>query len=238
MGVLGHSTVSADPSGVTALLQSMTDSSPVVVVVDDAHLADEDSLVAVTLAARHLAGRPLLVIFASRSRPWMTGERLFATIGPLVSEQARTVLEVRPVEGRALGGLVESVLDAVPDERLTGYLSERTRGNALLVRETVNALHTAGALRIEQGIGYLVDDSPPQFPRLRRCSTGCFPGTTPSAHWVVWSRCSDGWIWTTFRSSPNCPRGRWARSGPPSTHWSRAVRCWQRGPDGTNSATH
>ncbi len=82
VGVLGHSTVSADPSGVTALLQSMTDSSPVVVVVDDAHLADEDSLVAVTLAARHLAGRPLLVIFASRSRPWMTGERLFATIGP------------------------------------------------------------------------------------------------------------------------------------------------------------
>ncbi len=175
VGVLGHSTVSSDPSGVTALLQSMTDSSPVVVVVDDAHLADEDSLVAVTLAARHLAGRPLLVIFASRTRPWMTGERLFATIGHLMSEQARTVLEVRPVEGQALGGLVESVLGAVPDERLTGYLTERTRGNALLVRETVNALHTAGALRIEQGIGYLVDDSPPQFSRAAALLHRLFP---------------------------------------------------------------
>ncbi|MBV6755212.1 helix-turn-helix transcriptional regulator [Rhodococcus opacus] len=176
VGVHGHTAVPSDPNGVTALLQSMTDSSPVVVVVDDAHLADEDSLVAVTLAARHLAGRPLLVIFASRTRPWTTGERLVATIGHLVSEQARTILELRPVEGQALGELVESVLGAVPDERLTGYLTERTRGNALLVRETVNALRTAGAVRIEQGIGYLVDDSPPRFPRPAALLHRLFPG--------------------------------------------------------------
>ncbi|MEN0139148.1 MAG: LuxR C-terminal-related transcriptional regulator [Rhodococcus sp. (in: high G+C Gram-positive bacteria)] len=163
VGVQGHRTVSSDPNGVTALLRTMTDSSPVVVVVDDAHLADEASLVAVTLAARHLAGRPLLMIFASRTRPWMTGDRLVATIGPLVSERAGTIPELRPVEGQALRDLVESVLGAVPDERLSGYLTERTRGNALLVRETVNALHIAGALRIDQGIGYLVDDSPPRF---------------------------------------------------------------------------
>ncbi|QSE92848.1 AAA family ATPase [Rhodococcus pseudokoreensis] len=176
VGVHGHTAVPSDPNGVTALLQSMTDSSPVVVVVDDAHLADEDSLVAVTLAARHLAGRPLLVIFASRTRPWTTGERLVATIGHLVSEQAQTVLELRPVEGRALGELIESVLGAAPDERLTGYLTERTRGNALLVRETVNALRTAGAVRIEQGIGYLVDDSPPRFPRPAALLHRLLPG--------------------------------------------------------------
>ncbi|MFE7417608.1 AAA family ATPase [Rhodococcus sp. NPDC057529] len=175
LGALGHSTVSSDPNSVTVLLQSMTASSPVVVAVDDAHLADEDSLVAVTLAARHLAGRPLLVIFASRTRPWMTGERLFAAIGPLVSEQEQTVLERHSVEGHALGTLVESVLGAAPDERLTGYLTERTRGNPLLVRETLNALHTAGAVRSEQGTAYLVDDSPPQLPRPAALLHRMFP---------------------------------------------------------------
>ncbi|MFC9363161.1 AAA family ATPase [Rhodococcus sp. NPDC057014] len=175
LGALGHRTASTDPNSVTVLLQSMTDSSPVVVAVDDAHLADEDSLVAVTLAARHLAGRPLLVIFALRTRPWMTGERLFATIGPLVSEQEQTVVERHPVEGHALGTLVASVLGAAPDERLIGYLTERTRGNPLLVRETMNALHTAGAVRSEQGTAYLVDDSPPQLLRPAALLHRMFP---------------------------------------------------------------
>lgn len=181
--------VLADPQGVgqaiqhpplvlmTRLLRSMALASPVIVVIDDAHLADEDSLVAVTLAARHLAGHRLLLIIASRTRPWRTGEGLVATIGHLVSEQAGTVLELQPAQGEALAGLVASVLDARPDQRLSDYLAERTRGNALLVRETLDALQGAGAIRVEQGTGYLVDDSPPLFSRRDTLLHKVFAGT-------------------------------------------------------------
>lgn len=149
----------------TRLLRSMAIATPVVVIIDDAHLADEDSLVAITLAARHLAGHRLMLLVASRTRPWRQGEGLVATLGHLVSEQDGTVLELHPVTGNALEELVISVLAAKPEKRLSEYLAEQTRGNALLVRETLNALQDAGAIRIEQGTAYLVDDSPPVFSR-------------------------------------------------------------------------
>ena len=162
---------------VTRLLRSMAMAAPVVIVIDDAHLADEDSLVAVTLAARHLAGHRLLLVFASRTRPWHQGGGLAATLGHLVSEQDGTVLELQPLQGDALDGLVETVLGASPDPRLSRYLAERTRGNALLVRETLNALQAAGAVRVERGTGYLVDDSPPLFSRREALLHKVFAGS-------------------------------------------------------------
>lgn len=44
------------------------------------------------------------------------------------------MLELQPVQGEGLNELVESLLAARPDVRLSHYLAERTRGNALLVR--------------------------------------------------------------------------------------------------------
>lgn len=169
--------VLADPMGLTAatghsprvlttrLLRSLAVTAPVLVVIDDVHLADEDSLVALTLAARHLTGRRIMFLFASRTGPWRRGQALAATLGHLVSEDDGSVLELAPATGGALDELVHSLLDARPDDRLARYLTNRTRGNALLVRETINALRAAGAIRVEQGTCYLLDDSPPLFSR-------------------------------------------------------------------------
>ena len=133
--------------------------------MDDAHLADVESLIALSMAARHLAGSRLLLICASRTQPWAQSAELASTVGNLVSAQDGTICELEPQRGTRLVELVVSLLGAAPEARLCGYLSERTRGNALLVRETLNALKTAGAVRLEQGHAYLVDDVPPMFTR-------------------------------------------------------------------------
>ncbi|PRB70299.1 AAA family ATPase [Arthrobacter sp. MYb213] len=149
----------------TRLVRALSFSAPVLLVIDDAHLSDEDSLMALTLAARHLVGRKLMLVFASRTAPWISGQYLHATIGHLVSEHEGTVLELHPAVGESLATLAATILGAQPEARLCGYLAERTRGNALLVQETLRALQSAGAVRIEQSRAYLVDDSPPMFSR-------------------------------------------------------------------------
>jgi|GEM_PF-6877755 len=149
----------------TGLLRTLTRCAPLLLTVDDAHLADVESLIALSMAARHLAGSRLLLICASRTQPWQQSTELASTVGNLVSAQDGTICELEPQRGTRLVELVVSLLGATPEARLCGYLSERTRGNALLVRETLNALKAAGAVRLEQGHAYLVDDVPPMFTR-------------------------------------------------------------------------
>ncbi|HJX79267.1 helix-turn-helix transcriptional regulator [Glutamicibacter sp.] len=161
----------------TRLVRSLSFAAPVLLVIDDAHLSDEDSLVALTLAARHLVGRKLMLVFASRTSPWSTGQALHATIGHLVSEHEGTVLELHPAAGESLAALAATILGAQPEARLCGYLAERTRGNALLVQETLRALQGAGAVRIEQSTAYLVDDSPPMFSRREALLRRVFSST-------------------------------------------------------------
>lgn len=149
----------------TGLLRTLTRCAPLLLTVDDAHLADVESLIALSMAARHLAGSRLLLICASRTQPWAQSVELASTVGNLVREHDGTICELEPQRGTRLVELVSSLLGAAPEARLCGYLSERTRGNALLVRETLNALKAAGAVRLEQGHAYLVDDVPPMFTR-------------------------------------------------------------------------
>lgn len=149
----------------TGLLRALARTAPLLLSVDDIHLADAESLIALGMAARHLSGSRLLVLCAARTQPWAQSAELASTMGNLVSEQDGTVCELKPQRGSQLAGLVASLLGAAPEARLCGYLSERTRGNPLLVRETLNALMATGAVRLEQEHAYLVDDVPPMFTR-------------------------------------------------------------------------
>jgi len=64
-------------------LRSMAARQPMVVAVDDAHLADEETLRALALAGRKAAALSLLLVFTVRRDSWRPGTSFAASVGRL-----------------------------------------------------------------------------------------------------------------------------------------------------------
>ncbi|CCG03710.1 helix-turn-helix transcriptional regulator [Blastococcus saxobsidens] len=139
----------------TRLLRSLTDERPCVIAVDDAHLADEESLAALCLAARHLRDRPLLLVFALRSGQPVPGTAFAATVGRLVEEGAGPVVHLAPLSEEDTRTLISTALDGSPDPRLVQHVFAQSRGNPLFAWETLLALTAQRAIRSAHGRLYL-----------------------------------------------------------------------------------
>jgi DNA-binding NarL/FixJ family response regulator len=114
-----------------ALLELLCHLSPALCVIDDADLADEVSLRALTFAARRLAGTRIAMIFAARN-PGATLAALPAlTLGALAREDAQSLLDDLP--GRRIPPEVAGALIAAADgnplalTELAAALDERQR---------------------------------------------------------------------------------------------------------------
>ncbi|MDK3256905.1 ATP-binding protein [Blastococcus capsensis] len=139
----------------TRLLRSLTDERPCVIAVDDAHLADEESLAALCLAARHLRNRPLLLVFVLRSGRPVPGTAFAATVGRLVEEGSGPVVHLAPLSEEDTRTLICTALDASPDPRLVQHVFAQSRGNPLFAWETLLALTAQRAIRSAHGRLYL-----------------------------------------------------------------------------------
>lgn len=139
----------------TRLLRSLTDERPCVIAVDDAHLADEESLAALCLAARHLRDRPLLLVFVLRSGRPVPGTAFAATVGRLVEEGAGPVIHLAPLSEEDTRTLISTALDGPPDPRLVQHVFAQSRGNPLFAWETLLSLTAQRAIRSARGRLYL-----------------------------------------------------------------------------------
>ncbi len=140
----------------TKFLTRLAHSRPTVLVLDDAHLADDESLTALSLAARHLASVPLFLFFTARGDQWLPGSSFAATVGRLIEVGLGSAIELDPLDHEDITALIASVLGVRPEQPLTSYVYSQSRGNPLFAREAVRSLLEAGAIRTEHGKGYLV----------------------------------------------------------------------------------
>lgn len=145
----------------TRLLRTLAATRPCVVVLDDAHLADDESLTALCLAARHLAGEPLLVLFAARSDKWVPGTGFAATVGRLVEGGLGTSVELDALDETDIKAFVEGALNGRAEDRLVSYVNAQSRGNPLFAREALLSLLERGAVRGEHGKYYLAGEPSP-----------------------------------------------------------------------------
>ncbi len=131
--------------GLAVLLNSLGRSAPVVIFLDDVHVADASSWNALAYLARNLGDLPVLVIAAAR-----TGE-LAAQAGPtqmvLGMEQDGLLrrLALGPLGEEAIAELAGSMVGGSPPPALVGWLMERSRGNPLFARGLLHALLDEGA---------------------------------------------------------------------------------------------
>jgi len=140
----------------TKLLRSLCLHRPTIVALDDAHLSDDETLVALSFAARHLSEMPLFLVVSTRPDKWLPGSRFAATIGRIIDSGHGAIVDLDPLDLDDTRALIASDLPGRPDERLTAYVYSQSRGNPLFTRQALRSLRELGAIRAEHGRCYLV----------------------------------------------------------------------------------
>jgi hypothetical protein len=192
--------------GLAVLLENLTRQRPVVVFLDDVHLADGSSWESLQFLARHLADVPLLLLLSARRAELaddpLAGEVLF----DLEQDGVLTRLRLEPLDREATADLAAAVVRDTAPAALVDWLTERSQGNPLF---------TLGLLRALQD-----DRDRPGKPSRRwpssvaRLRPAISPGWSPRPRtgWVRRSRHSGRAGWSAKRSGA----GRWSTRS--STH--------------------
>jgi DNA-binding CsgD family transcriptional regulator/tetratricopeptide (TPR) repeat protein len=128
-----------------ALLARLANPAPVLIVLDDMHLADASSWDALHYLANDLAAAPVLVI--ASARPGELADHVSASRVLFDLEQQDVLLRLRvgPLPPQAIHDLAEEAIEMTPPRRLVEWLAERSRGNPLFALGLVQALLDEGA---------------------------------------------------------------------------------------------
>ncbi|MES1158114.1 MAG: tetratricopeptide repeat protein [Haliangium ochraceum] len=140
------------------------ETSPLVLAVDDLHLADDDSLDVLEQVASELSGAPVVLIATARPdlllrRPeWGRGD----------GSHAR--LDLGPLGPREMDAMIRSVLDATGPEPLPAALVDRAAiesgGNPYLLEQLLHVYSLHGVLVAETGEGWWFDADRAEAERL------------------------------------------------------------------------
>jgi tetratricopeptide (TPR) repeat protein len=131
--------------GLAVIVGNLAQQAPVVIFLDDVHLADASSWQALDYITRSLASSRVMLIAAAR--PAELGRHQAATDVLLALEQEDRVhrLELTPLEPDAVAELAEAMVEARPPRELVEWLVGKSRGNPLYVQVLLQALLDEGA---------------------------------------------------------------------------------------------
>ncbi|HEX5812050.1 MAG TPA: BTAD domain-containing putative transcriptional regulator, partial [Pseudonocardia sp.] len=120
--------------------------TPVLLVVDDLHWADEGTVAMVRHVARNTPGHRLLVVGAYRGSEVHDRHQLGDTLGALRSEAECSVLRLAGLDRAAIAQVMEAIVGARVAAELVDAVYAETHGNPFFTREIVPHLREAGAL--------------------------------------------------------------------------------------------
>jgi DNA-binding CsgD family transcriptional regulator/tetratricopeptide (TPR) repeat protein len=147
----GHSAGDATQSRVfealLALLESLAEEAPVVLVVEDLHWADSSTRSFIGFLARTVCTERLLVLGTYRSDELHRRHPLRPLLAELASDQYARLLELPRFTPEELAEQLEGILAGRPEADLVERIYSRSEGNALYAEEILAAgLDGRGAL--------------------------------------------------------------------------------------------
>jgi class 3 adenylate cyclase/DNA-binding CsgD family transcriptional regulator len=131
--------------GLAVVLGNLAAHQPVVVILDDVHLADPSSWEALHYLADRLLDAHLLLVATARPAELARHEAAAPVLLDLEREDLLTRLELEPLEPAAVEDLAHAVLGRAPPRPLVEWLNERTLGNPLFAMGLLRALEEEGA---------------------------------------------------------------------------------------------
>lgn len=158
----------------TQLLRSLADGGPVLLVLEDLHVADGESLALAALLMR-LAGLPVLTVVTLR--PGGGAAELEQLCERMAFDGRGSVIDLEPLGRADTRALAAAVIGADLDEALTDAVVEASRGNPYFAGEVAQSLVDGGAAAVADGRARLVPGAPAaHLPRstsvLRRLVLG------------------------------------------------------------------
>jgi predicted ATPase len=135
---------------------------PVVLVVDDAHWADEESLRWIAYAIDRLEGLAVGVLIATRPVELGGGSPL----AEVEAEGLAHVLRLGPLGQQSVGMLVRREFDTAPAPVFVTACAEATGGNPFALRELLRDLRADGVEPIAESCERLVSHAPDRLARV------------------------------------------------------------------------
>lgn len=126
--------------GLYWLCSNLAEQGPLVLVVDDAHWADEPSLRFLSHAARRIAELPVLLVLATR--PTTPGEA--DSVARALSGIQPDVVRLGPLSEQAVRTLIRAQLSPDAEDSFCRACARLTGGNPFLLTETVVSLRADG----------------------------------------------------------------------------------------------
>lgn len=128
---------------VAGYLEEASRATPLLVVLDDLHRADGETLAILADITADLTASRILVLAAYR--PAEAGEQLSACLAALaVREPARVALG--GLDAAAAAALIQATCTRPVDGSVTEVIAQRTGGNPFFIKETARLLDSEGAL--------------------------------------------------------------------------------------------
>jgi DNA-binding CsgD family transcriptional regulator len=133
---------------------------PLLLAIEDVHLADADSVALLGLLAR-LADIPMTTLVTLRPERSATARELERLIERLADDGRGAIIEVGPLSLEETGLLVRADVDAAPGERVTEAVYSGSAGNPFLAHELVRSLLARGVLAVQDGRAQLATGTAP-----------------------------------------------------------------------------
>jgi len=159
---------------VVRVLRAVAEQGPVVLILEDLHVADPASLALVGPVAR-LAD--LAMLTAVTLRPSTTAADAERLLERMADDGRGAVLDLEPLDRHDTQALVAAVLHATPDEDVGDAVFAASDGNPFFASEAAQSYADAGAVVLSAGRARLVSDAPalslrPNTALLRRLFAG------------------------------------------------------------------
>ena len=132
--------------GMAALFRRLSQGRPLVLVLDDAHWADEASLRLLGFLARGVTDMRTLVVATYRDVELRRGHPLGELLGALAREPACERLALRGFDAADTERLIAGVAGAPLPGAVSAAVHEMTEGNPFFIQEVVRLLTSAGAV--------------------------------------------------------------------------------------------
>ncbi|WP_165825505.1 helix-turn-helix transcriptional regulator [Actinomycetospora cinnamomea] len=143
-----------------ALVERRAATGPVLVLIDDLHLADPGSTRLLVSLARHLHDVPLGLVLTTRPRPEPTA----GPLGRLVADGAATLVELAPLGRSSSSALVADLLGQEADDETDERVWRRARGHPLYIEHLVGSPRPDRPDRLGASLGTL---PPPVLDQAR-----------------------------------------------------------------------
>lgn len=121
---------------------NLMSTAPLVILVDDAHRCDEDSLRWLDFLLRRAEDLPLLLLLGYRGDELEDPAQ--AVVSEIVAQRASTVLELAPLLRADVGEVVAEAFDEPPHSRFVATCARVSGGNPLLLDRLLTELSRAG----------------------------------------------------------------------------------------------